>query len=81
MEMAQIDEKLLQQAKAMPDRKIAFVVTVDDRFSPSAANSLGLKEIQAKRLYAGSLPGKAIVSLSKQDGVLAIEPDFDVSVN
>jgi hypothetical protein len=48
MEMAQIDEKLLQQAKAMPDRKIAFVVTVDDRFSPSAANSLGLKEIQAK---------------------------------
>jgi hypothetical protein len=79
--MAQIDEKLLQQSKAKPDQKTAVVVTVDDRFSPSAASSLGLKEIQAGRLYAGSLPGKTIVSLGKQDGVLAIEPDFGVSVN
>lgn len=78
--MAQIDDKLLQQSKERPDQKVAVVLTVDDRFDPSEAKSLGLKEIQAKRLYAGSLPGQAIVSLSKQDSVLAIEPDFDVSV-
>lgn len=78
--MAQIDEKLLQQSREQPEQKIAVVVTVDDRFDPSQAETFGLKEIQAKRLYSGTLPGQDIVSLSQQEGVLAIEPDFDVSV-
>lgn len=78
--MTQIDEKLLQESKAKPDQRVAVVLTVDDRFDPSEAKSLGLREIQAKRLYSGDLPGQAIVSLSQQAGVLAIEPDLDVSV-
>jgi len=77
--MAQIDDTLLQQSKEKPDRKVAVVLTVDSDFDASKAKSLGLKEIQAKRLYSGSLPGQAIVSLSGQKGVLAIEPDFGVS--
>lgn len=77
--MAQIDERLLREFNEKPSRKVAVVLTVDDRFDLSEAKSLGLKEIQANQLYSGKLPGKTIVSLSQQPGVLAIEPDFDVS--
>lgn len=78
--MAQIDDTLLQQCEEKPEQKVAVVLTVDDRFDPSQAKALGLKEIQARRLYSGALPCHAIVSLSQQDGVLAIEPDIDISV-
>lgn len=79
--MAQIEDKLLQHCKDKPEREVAVVLTVDDRFDLSKTKGLGLKEIQAKQLYSGTLPCHVVVSLSQQDGVLAIEPDFDLSVN
>ena len=78
--MAQVDEKLLRQSRENPDQTVAVVVTVDDRFDPAAVKGDGLKEIQAKRFYSGSLSGQAIVELSQQEGGLAIEPDFEVYV-
>ncbi len=78
--MAQVDEKLLQQCREKPNQKVAVVLTVDDRFDPSKVKGFRLKEIQANLLYSGTLPCQVIIMLSEQEGVVAIEPDFDVSV-
>jgi|GEM_PF-6300844 len=78
--MAQVDAQFLQQCREKPERKVAVVLTVDDGFDAAEAKRLGLKEIQAGRLYSGTLSCDAVVALSQRAGVVAIEPDFDISV-
>ena len=78
--MAQIEESLLVQSKEKPDQEHPVVVTVNERFDASSAAGLGLKEIEAKLLYAGPLSGRNILALGERDGVLAIEPDLKVSI-
>ncbi|WP_299615764.1 hypothetical protein [Pelagibius sp.] len=78
--MTQIEASLLAQSKQKPDDVLAVVVTVNEQFDASEAAGLGLKEIEAKQIYSGALSGQSILSLGERKGVLAIEPDFDVSI-
>ncbi len=79
--MVRIDEKFQKQCQDNLDRLHDVVITVSEmqNMEPSELGLTDTEEIGGSGIFKGSLTGRKILELSRQDKIEEIMPDMEVT--